>query len=95
MIRGLEHIFYEERLRELELFSLEKRRLQGDVIVTFQYFKGAYKEDGDTLFGRACCDGTKSNGFKPREGRFRLDIRNKFFYNEGGGTLAQVAQRCG
>jgi len=79
MIRGLEHLFYEERLRELRLLSLEKRRLQGDLIVAFQYPKGAYRKDGDRLFSRACCDRTRGNGLKLKEGIFRLDIRKKLF----------------
>ena len=62
MIRGLEHLSYEERLRELGLFSQRKRKLQGDLIVVFQYIKGACKKGGERLFTRACSDRTRSNG---------------------------------
>ena len=78
MVSRMGHLSCEERLRELRLFSLQKRRLQGDVIVTFEYLKGAYGKGGDNLFSKACCDRTRSNGFKLREDRFRLDIRKKF-----------------
>jgi len=52
IIRGLEYLSCEERLRELGLFSVEKRRLWGDLIVAFQYLKGAYRKDGEGLFTR-------------------------------------------
>ena len=63
MIRGLEHVSYEDRLRDLGLFNLEKSRIQGDLLAAFQYIKGAYKKDGDRLLSRACCDRTRGNGF--------------------------------
>ncbi|RMB98850.1 hypothetical protein DUI87_25069 [Hirundo rustica rustica] len=43
----------EKRLRELDLLSLEKRRLRSDIITMLPYLKGDYKEDGDSLFTRS------------------------------------------
>ncbi|KAK4816400.1 hypothetical protein QYF61_016717 [Mycteria americana] len=93
MIRWLEHLSYEESLGELGLFSRDKRRLQGHLIATFQCLKGAYEKDGDRLFSRACSNRTRGNGFKLKEGRFRLHMKKTFFYDEHGKTLEQVAQR--
>ena len=51
-------------MRELSLFSLDKRRLQGDLIVAFQYLKGVYKQEGEQLFMRVDSDRTRGNGLK-------------------------------
>ena len=61
--RGLEHLPYKDRLRELGLLSLEKRRLRGDLIAAFQYLKGAYKQEGSKLFERVGNSRTKGEQF--------------------------------
>jgi len=66
-------------LRELGLFSLEKRRFHGDLIAAFQYLKRVYRKDRENPISRACCDRTMSKDFRLREGRFRLDISKIFF----------------
>jgi len=61
------------------LFSHEKRTLRGDLKAACQYLKGTHRKDRENIFSKACCDRTSSNGFKLREGRFRVDIGKEFF----------------
>ena len=58
MIRGLEHLSYEERLRDLGLFRMGKERVWGDLIVAFQYLEGTYKQEGERLFTKVDSDRT-------------------------------------
>jgi len=62
-IQGMEHLFCEDRLREMELCSLEKRRLQGVLIANFQYLKRSNRKEGDRLFSTVCCYRARGNGF--------------------------------
>uniref|UniRef100_A0A803K3Y4 Reverse transcriptase domain-containing protein n=1 Tax=Xenopus tropicalis TaxID=8364 RepID=A0A803K3Y4_XENTR len=50
LVKGMESLSYEERLAKLGLFTLEKRRLRGDMITMYKYIKGSYNNLSNVLF---------------------------------------------
>uniref|UniRef100_K7EWN1 Reverse transcriptase domain-containing protein n=1 Tax=Pelodiscus sinensis TaxID=13735 RepID=K7EWN1_PELSI len=79
MIRGLEHMTYKEKLGDLGLFSLQEKRVRGDLIAVYNFLKGCSKEDGERLFSVVTDSRTRSNGLKLWWERSRLDIRKNYF----------------
>jgi len=79
MMRGLEHLSYEEGLRELDLFSLKKRRLKGDLRNAYKYIEGGCQEDGARLFSVVPSNRTRGNGHKLKHKKSQLNTGKNFF----------------
>ena len=80
MMKGLEHLSYEERLSELGLFSLEKGRLRKDCSTCANTCReGAKRMDGARLFSLVPSARTRGNGHNLKHRRFPLNIRKHFF----------------
>jgi len=79
MVQGLEHLSYEERLDDLGLFSLEKRRLRGDLINVYKYLKCGSQRDMANLFSEVCGERTRGNGHKLEHNKFCISMQRNFF----------------
>ena len=79
MLPGMEGRSYEERLRELGLFSLERRRVRGDLIEMYKMIRGIDRVDSQRPFPRVEVAITRGHNFKVSGGRYRGDVRGRFF----------------
>ena len=77
MIRGLETKPYDETLKKLGMFSIEKRRLRGEIIAFLMYLEGYHTEEGQDLFSITPECRTQNSGLRSQEVRFWLNNRKK------------------
>ena len=80
IVKGLEGKTYEEQLRSLGLFSLEKRRLRGALIAVHSFLKEGSRRGGADLLSLVTSDRTCGNGMKLCQGKFRLDTKEKVLH---------------
>lgn len=79
LVRGLGHESHEERLREIGLLDLEKRRHKGDLITLYKYVNGQDNQVWAGLFSQVIRDRTSGTALKLQQERFKLNNRKCFF----------------
>ncbi len=79
LVRGLRHVPYKERLRQLNLFSLERRRLRADLILAFKIFKGEADPNPSEFFLRPPRAGLRGHTYRFLQGPSRLRRRSGAF----------------
>ena len=82
LVKGLENKSYEERLKELGLFSLRKRRLRGDLITLYNYLKGHCREVGAGLFSQVISDRTRETALNCNRGDLDWTLGKNFSQKE-------------
>jgi len=92
MMRGVGHLSCEERLRELGLFSLKKRRLQGDLRNVYKYVKGGCQEDGAKLFFSSTQQQDKGQWAQTETQEVPSEHEEELLPSEGDGALEQASQ---
>uniref|UniRef100_A0A8C5R698 Reverse transcriptase domain-containing protein n=1 Tax=Leptobrachium leishanense TaxID=445787 RepID=A0A8C5R698_9ANUR len=79
MVYGLKEKSYQERLNDLNMYSLEKRRDRGDMIETFKYVKGIHKVEEGSIFKRKQSSKTRGHSLRLEGQRFKSNIRKHYF----------------
>ncbi|MEE6522036.1 hypothetical protein FKM82_020430 [Ascaphus truei] len=79
LIKGMDILIYEERLAKLDLFTLEKRRLRGDMITIYKYIRGQYNELSKELFIPRVVQRTLGHPLRLEERKFHQQQRKGFF----------------
>lgn len=97
MTRGLKHMSFEERLRDLGLYSLEKRTLKGDLINVHKNPRKECQDHRDKLFSLVPSNRMRSNRHKLKHGKFHQNMRKKVFteqVTEHWNRLPRKAMEC-
>uniref|UniRef100_A0A8C5WIF2 Reverse transcriptase domain-containing protein n=1 Tax=Leptobrachium leishanense TaxID=445787 RepID=A0A8C5WIF2_9ANUR len=94
MVYGLKEKSYQERLNDLNMYSLEKRRDRGDMIETFKYVKGIHKVEEGSIFKRKQSSKTRGHSLR-LEGQGLKVTSGSIILLRGGGYMEQSSSRSG